>query len=62
MPNTLITEQVVARESIMVLRNNLVMGNLVHRNFSSEFKKKGDTISIRKPAVFESKEFTTAIV
>ena len=46
----------------MVLRNNAVFANLVHRDYSSEFVAGiGDTITIRKPAKFEAKEFTTAI-
>ena len=36
----------------MQLRNNLVMGNLVHRDYRKEFVKVGDSISIRKPVKF----------
>jgi hypothetical protein len=46
----------------MVLRNNAVMPNLVHRDYSSEFVAGvGDTITIRKPAKFEAKEFSGSI-
>lgn len=45
----------------MVLRNNLVFGGLVHRDYSQEFTAKiGDTVTIRKPATFEAKEFSEA--
>ena len=59
MANTFITPQIVAREALMVLRNNAVLANLVHRDYSSEFVAGvGDTVTIRKPAKFEAKEFS----
>lgn len=62
MPNTFLTPDIIAREALMVLRNNAVMANLVHRDFSSEFVAHvGDTITVRKPASFTAKEFTSAI-
>lgn len=61
MPNTFLTPSVIAREALMVLRNNLVFGGLVHRDYSQEFTAKiGDTVTIRKPATFEAKEFDEA--
>lgn len=61
MPNTFLTPSVIAREALMVLRNNLVFGGLVHRDYSQEFSAKiGDTVTIRKPATFEAKEFNEA--
>ena len=42
----------------MQLRANCVMAGLVYRDYSSEFVKGvGDTVTIRKPATFEAKEF-----
>lgn len=62
MANTFLTPDIIAREALMVLRNNAVMANLVHRDYSSEFVAGvGDTITIRKPASFVAKEFTNAI-
>lgn len=62
MPNTFLTPSIIAREALMVLRNNAVFANLVHRDYSSEFVTGvGDTITIRKPAKFEAKEFTSQI-
>lgn len=63
MPNTILTPDIIAREALMVLRNNAVMANLVHRDYSDEFVTGvGDTITIRKPATFEAQEFTDSIV
>lgn len=59
MANTILTPEIIAREALMVLRNNAVMANLVHRDYSNEFVAGvGDTVTIRKPATFEAKEYT----
>ena len=60
MSNSLLSVNEIAKESLMRLQNNLVLGNLVHTDFSDEFANKGDTITIRKPATFIAKDFTTA--
>lgn len=52
MPNTLITPSMIAKESLRILRNNLVAGGLVHREYKDEFVKVGDTVTIRKPVKF----------
>jgi len=57
MSNTLLTPTIIAREALMALENNLVLGNLVHRDYSSEFVKVGDTVKVRKPATFTAVEF-----
>lgn len=63
MPNNFLTPDIIAREALMVLRNNAVMANLVHRDYSDEFVAGvGDTITIRKPATFEAKEYTDSII
>ena len=62
MANTFLTPDIIAREALMVLRNNAVMANLVHRDYSNEFVAGvGDTITIRKPATFEAKEYAGSI-
>lgn len=62
MSNTILTPDIIAREALMVLRNNAVMANLVHRDYSNEFVAGvGDTITIRKPASFKANEFTSTI-
>lgn len=61
MPNTFLTPNIIAREALIVLENNLVMANLVHRDYSDEFAQVGDTVTIRKPAKFTAKNFTGSI-
>ena len=48
----------IAKESLVRLRNNLVLGALVHRDFDCECASAGDVIQIRKPATFTATEFT----
>lgn len=52
MANTLITDDIIAKEGLRQLENNLVMANLVHRDYQDEFVKIGDTVRIRKPVRF----------
>ena len=47
--NTLITPTIIAKEALMMLSNNMVMGKLVHREYRNEFQKVGTAISLRKP-------------
>ena len=44
--------EVWAMESLLVLQNELVMGNLVHRDFENDVKRAGDVVHTRKPANF----------
>ena len=60
MANRTLTADIIAAEALMILDNNLVMANLVHRA-EDEFTtvngyRVGDTINIRKPAQFEIRE------
>lgn len=55
--STILTPDVIAKEALMQLEANLVMAGLVHRDYSKEFVKVGDTITIRKPAKFVAKNF-----
>lgn len=57
MSNTFLTPKIIANEALMVLESQLTMANLVHRDYSKEFVKVGDTITIRKPAKFVAKNF-----
>ena len=61
MANEVLTPEIIAREALIVLENNMVMANLVHRDYSGEFAKVGDTITVRKPAKFTAKNFTGSI-
>lgn len=47
-----------AMESLAILIENMVAGNLVHRDFEMEFQKFGDVVNTRKPADFEAKRKT----
>ena len=52
----------LCREALLVLRNNAVMANLVHRDYSSDFVGAvGDTITVRKPATFVANEYSGSI-
>ena len=62
MPNNILTPDIIAREALMVLRNNAVMANLVHRDYSGDFVGAvGDTITVRKPATFVANEYNGSI-
>lgn len=56
--NTVLTPGVIAKEALMLLDNNLVLGNLVHRGYEEEMTrevngyKKGGQVTIRKPAKY----------
>ena len=58
MSNTTLTADIIAKEAVMILDNELVMARNVFRGYENEFDKKingyevGETISIRKPTDF----------
>lgn len=61
MANTLITPQTIARAGIATLYAQTQMAALVHRDFEADFNGQvGDTVTIRKPAVFSVNEFSRA--
>jgi hypothetical protein len=68
MSNTTLTADVIAKEALMILDNELVMANLVHRGYEEEFTNKvngynvGETVSIRRPADFTVRDGATAAV
>lgn len=47
--NDALIPELWARESIAVLEENMVMGQLVHRDFSMEVASYGDVVNTRKP-------------
>jgi hypothetical protein len=61
MTQTLLTPAIIAKTALIVLENNTVMANLVHRDYSSEFKKVGATVTIRNPATFTATAFSTTV-
>jgi hypothetical protein len=68
MANTTLTADIIAKEAVMILENNCVMGNLVHRGYEEEFSnsvngyKKGETVSIKKPTDFTVRDGAVAVV
>lgn len=62
MANNFLTPSIIASRALANLYETCVMANLVYRDAEDDFVgKQGDTITIRKPAVFEGREFTGAI-
>ena len=59
MSNVLLTPQLIAQQALATLYESLVMVPLVYTDISSEFttQKIGNTINIRKPAVFTANKF-----
>ena len=58
MAQAVLTADIIAKEAVMILDNELVMAKKVFRGYENEFDKKvngykvGETISIRKPTDF----------
>lgn len=65
MANTTLTADIIAKEALMILDNNLVMAKQVFRGYENEFEKKingyevGETISIRRPTDFTVRNTAT---
>jgi hypothetical protein len=65
MSNTFINPTVVAKEALMQLENNCVMGNLVYRGYEKEFNttnngyKVGSSVTIKAPVYFRVKTGAT---
>lgn len=57
--HTILTPDVIAKQALATLYETTVMKNLIHTDLTKEFTqaKVGDTVNVRKPAVFESKKF-----
>ena len=52
MANTLLTPSIIAKMAMVELDNAIVLGKQVYREYKQEFKKVGDTVSIRRPLQF----------
>lgn len=61
MANTVITPTIIAKEALMQLENNLVMGNNVHREYKKEFVKVGSSVNIRRPVKFVASDGATRV-
>ena len=68
MANTVLNPSIIAKTSVRILENELVMGGHVYRGYEEEFDRKvngydiGDTISIRKPQNFAIRTGATAVM
>lgn len=66
MANTTLSADLIAKEAVMILDNNLVMAKQVFRGYENEFEKKtngyelGETIRIRVPTDFTVRDGATA--
>lgn len=61
MPNTILTPDIIAQAALATLYETTVMAGLVHRDYEDSFANQvGDTITIRKPAVFTANEYNRA--
>lgn len=47
--NRLLTDDIIVKEALRLLKNNLIMAPLVYRDLEKRFAKVGDTISLKKP-------------
>jgi len=53
--NTVQKTKAIAMEALIVLENNLVLANLMHKDYSKEFQPgRGSTVTIRVPTTFVS--------
>ncbi len=52
----------IAREALPILKDNLVFPTLSYIEYSNEFGRFGDTIQVRKPAVYTAHEFDGSII
>ena len=63
MAQSFLTALDIARRGLLVLENNMVMGNLVYRGYSPEFVSgRGSTVIVRSPTTFTATAFTTNAV
>lgn len=68
MANTQLTADIVAKEAVMILDNELVMGKKVFRGYEKEFDKSvngykvGTSISVRRPTDFTVRDGATASI
>lgn len=56
MSNTFLTPSVFAQEGLMHLENELVIGSKVRADMSDQFQMIGDTINVRRPAMYLGQE------
>lgn len=68
MANTTLTADIIAKEAVMILENELLMAKLCYRGYEPEFDRQvngyqvGETVSIRRPADFTVRDGKVAAV
>lgn len=61
MANAFITSKEIAPQGLPILQENLVFPALATLDYSDTFAQKGDTIQVKRPAVYVADEFGTTI-
>jgi len=61
MSNTFLTSNEISKRALPVLSQSLVMPALANVDYSDTFAQKGDTIQVKRPAVFVADEFGSTI-
>lgn len=56
--STIYPPEIWAMESLLVLRDNLIMAGLIHRDFENEVAQAGDTVRTRKPQKLTVQDFS----
>jgi hypothetical protein len=62
--HTLLKPTIIAKEALRLLKNNMVMGNIVYRDYEKEFPgmpKTGGSVQIRKPNKFKVTKARTRV-
>ena len=65
MANTILTDEVIAKEALMLLENNIVFAKGVNRKYEKTFegeRKVGDTINVKKPSQYTVRSGAVASV
>lgn len=68
MANTVLTANIIAKEALMILENELVMAGKVYRGYENEFDKNingykiGASVNIRKPTQYTIRDGSTMVV
>lgn len=63
MGNTILTPSLIAKESLMRLKNNLVFGSLINKGYSADFVKGvGNIVTIPIPATFVAQTYNGSLV
>ena len=60
MPNTLLSPQVIANETLRRFRNNLAFASSIHHEYDDRFAQRGgkigDTLTLRQAVILEAKD------